>query len=215
MGRKASPFTRVTTVLGWIDSAWYEYWLKGLAKVTNNPVAEAGRISTESAEFGTGVHKLVEAYLRKEMPKEIFMPRQIECAGHIIQWLKEVNAEPLMIQGKPAIEFEVKSLGLGLIGHFDAVVQVNGVPWIVDWKTSSKMRRSFPLQKSAYAMMLEEEYGIHVDDGATIRVDRDPAAESQFEVKEYHNLHSKYWPVFQEALNVYNFFNKKGKWKES
>lgn len=210
--REKSPYVRVTSVLSFVDSSWYQYWIKGLAAKCPNPVEEAERITEESAAFGTAVHKIVESYLRNEILSETYTPRQLECAGHIIEWLKQTGAKPWMIEGKPAIEFEVVSDKLGLIGHFDAVLNIGGIPWIADFKTSSKMRKGFPLQKAAYAKMLQLQYGIAVNDGVTIRVDRDPAAEPQFELKEYHELQSKYWPVFKAALDTYSYYNNKNDW---
>lgn len=210
--RVRSPYIRVTAVLGWIDSNWYQYWVKGLEKVTPNPVAEATRIGDESAAFGTGVHKIIECYLRKEPLTEVFTPRQHECAGHLIQWINETGAVPLIIDGKPAIEFEVVSESLGLIGHFDAVLVINGFNYIVDWKTSSKIKKANALQLSAYAKMLHIQYGIDVNNGAVLRVEKDPSKEGQFEVAEYAELKEKYWPIFKKALDVYAYFNNKLEW---
>ncbi len=82
--------------------------------------------------------------------------------------------------------------------------------WIVDYKTASKMKREFPLQKAAYAKMLEK-HGLDVNDGVTIRIDRDPQANKQFELKEYHNLKENYWPIFKKGLEVYQYFSGKVK----
>lgn len=207
-----SPYIRVTSVLGFLDSAWKEYWYKNLAKSCSNPMEEADRIGKESGAFGTAVHEIVEAHLLKHPLEKVYTPRQLQCAGTLIQWLTEAGAEVLMVDGRPAIEFEVVSESLGLIGHLDAVLTIDGTPWLIDWKTSSKMRKTFPLQKAAYAKMLQIQYGINVNDGATLRVDRDPSVAAQFEVKEYHGLLDVYWDVYKSGLDFYSFMNNKGKW---
>lgn len=211
--REKSKYIRVTTVLGFLDSAWKEYWYKGLAKKCSNPFEEADRIGDESAAFGTAVHKIVEDYLLGKDVGEFWIDdRAHVCAGTLIKWIKEVGATPLMIEGKPAIEFEVKSDELGLIGHFDGVFLIAGTLWLIDWKTTSKLRKTHPLQKAAYAKMLQMQYGITVNDGATLRVDRDPSADTQFEAKEYHGLLDTYWDVYKAGLDFYSFMNNKGKW---
>lgn len=215
MPKISSLYSRVTSVLSFIDSEWYKWWLRGLSKICPNPFAEAERISKESAEFGTHVHKIVENWLLFKEPETIYTVRENECAGYIIQWLKETKAEIIIIDDKPSVEFEVKSEKLKLIGHFDAVVKIDGILWILDFKTSSKIRKSFALQKAAYCKMLEEEFGIIVNDGVTLRIDRDPSVKKQFEVAEYHSLKEKYWPVFEAALMVYSYFNGKGIWSKN
>lgn len=210
--REKSKYIRVTSVLGFLDSAWKEYWYKNLAKKVPNPMEEADRIGKESGEFGTAVHEIVETYLLKKTLDKVYTDRQVQCANTLIQWLAEARAEVLMVQGKPAIEFEVVSESLGLIGHLDAVLTIGGTPWLIDWKTSSKMRKTFPLQKAAYAKMLQIQYGINVNDGATLRVDRDPSADKQFEISEYHGLLDTYWDVYKAGLDFYSFMNNKGKW---
>ncbi len=208
MGRKASEFIRVTTVLSWIDSYWYQWWLKSLTKISDKPVEEAERISKESAAFGTAVHKRVEQFLRKE--EIIWGTERIDvCAATLCQWLKETKAELIQIDNKPSLEFEVKSKKLGLIGHFDALVKIGETLWLLDFKTSNAIKKGQFLQLAAYAKMLEEEYGISVNQGAILRVDKDPNKPQQFEFKEVHNLKEKHWPIFEKALSVYKYFNRK------
>lgn len=175
-----------------------------------NAYAEAERIGRETAEFGTCVHKIIENHLTNKEDATIYTARKNECANHVIQWLKETKAELVDIGGIPSIEFEVVDDDLKLIGHFDGLFKINGTLWIVDYKTASKMKKEFPLQKAAYAKMLEK-YGLDVNDGVTIRIDRDPSAKKQFELKEYHNLKENYWPIFKKGLDVYQYFSGKVK----
>jgi predicted RecB family nuclease len=204
MPRKVSPYSRVTTVLDFVNSSWKEYWLKAVG------FDEADRIGKETKEFGTHVHKIVEDYLTKVTTEAVYSDREKECANHIINWIKETKAEVVEISGKPSIEFEVIDEKLKLIGHFDALIKINNTLWLVDWKTSSRMKKEFPLQKAAYAKMLEN-YGLDVNDGVTIRVDRDPKSKKQFEVATYNDIKNKYWPIFKKALEVYKYFSGKTK----
>ncbi len=86
---------------------------------------------------------------------------------------------------------------------------VDGQPCIVDFKTSNKMRKSFPLQKAAYAKMANAQLGVKIDRGLTIRSHwNKEKQEVEFEVKYYDNLIKKYWPKFKACLDCWKYFNR-------
>jgi CRISPR/Cas system-associated exonuclease Cas4 (RecB family) len=195
---KKPSYIRVTSVLSDIDASWYRYWVKSVG------VEEAERISRESAEFGTGVHKLVEAkLLGMEWAFGTYTDRQVECAGHINKWLEEQKVKPLHI------EKELIDKKLGLIGHADLIAEINGHNYVVDYKTSKKIGKSYALQLAAYSYMAEKQFKIKIDNGVIVRTPNDPKAEPQFEVKEYHGLKKQYWPMFKSCLAVYKYFKGK------
>jgi len=209
MPKKANPYSRVTSICSFIDSEWWQYWVKHVG------VAEADRISQESAAFGTGVHQLVEDYLRGVQTPPLYSDRQVTQANLVIQWCKQSNVKPLMVEGKPAIELELKSEEFKLTGHPDLVATFGDDPtlFLVDWKTSKEARKSYILQLAAYAYMLHEQYGISCNDGAIIRVPSDPNVEPQFEAHTIHNLQDKWWLLFKEALDIYAFFKGREPYK--
>lgn len=194
---------RVTSVLSFVESAWKEYWFRKVG------FEEADRVSEESSSFGTRVHKLIEGALKGEIKIEVssVVPEE-QCAVDIIMWLEQNNVKPLFETYDKSLEIEVSDKTLNLTGHFDYATLVNGVPTIIDFKTSNKMRKSFPLQKAAYAKMASKQLGIKIDDGITLRAHWDKEAQAvEFEVKHYDNLTKKYWPVFKSCLDVWKYFN--------
>jgi hypothetical protein len=213
MGRQQISHVRVTAVLDFIDSSWYKWWLKDLAKKTDKPVEEAERIGKESAEFGTKVHALVEDHLRGKWRVDSYTPRQRECAGYLIQWMTEVGATPWVINGVPCIEYTVQSELHKYVGHLDAILNIGGTPWMVDFKTTSEIRKVAPLQKAAYAQALSEQHGLEVDYGVTLRIDRDPSVKKQFQVKPYSGLRTKYLKGWLFCLGAYNYFHNRGDFK--
>lgn len=210
MPRKpASPYVRVTEICGFCDMEWYKYWVKSIG------VAECERISKESAEFGTGVHSLVERYLKPELQKaEMYTMRQKHCAGLITKWLKEVGAKPYVLDGKLQAEMELISEKYKFKGHPDLIAHIGKELWLIDWKTSKTARRGYAMQMAAYAAAFEEMHGVKINHGAIIRVPSDPNVTPQFEVHEVHNLTTKFFPMFLKALDIYKFFKGKGEWKE-
>ncbi len=152
---------RVTQVLNFCESAWKEYWFRSIG------FEAADKISKESAEFGTKVHKLVEQDLLEPVGLEVTPEGQ--CAAKILSYIKEYRIVPLFHVWPDSLEVEVSDKKLGLIGHFDMAALICGEAYIVDFKTSNKMRKSFPLQKAAYAKMANKMFGVKINKGLTIR----------------------------------------------
>lgn len=201
MKKKESKLIRVTTVLDFVESKWKEFWWRKVG------FEVADKVSRESASFGTGVHNHVEAFLKDECgyPSE---PNPSEkCASAILTYLDSRKITPLFDTYKDSLEVEVKDKELGLIGHYDYAALVDGKPTIIDFKTSNQMRKSFPLQKAAYAKMATNQLGITINDGLTIRAHwNKEKQEVDFEDKEYKELLTNYWPIFNSALDVYKYF---------
>lgn len=197
---KKPSYIRVTSVLSAVDAEWVKYWYKSVG------VEEAERISRESAEFGTGVHKIVEIGIKQldtGVSLKEYSERQVECANHILQWFYEQKVKPLYI------EQELIDKKLGLIGHCDLIGEINGHNYLIDFKTSKKIGKSYPLQLAAYSYMAEKQFKLKIDNGVIVRTPNDPKAEPQFEVVEYHSLKKQFWPVFKQCLAVYKYFKGK------
>ncbi len=203
--KKQTKLIRVTAVLDYVESKWKEYWWRSVG------FEKADKISKDSSEFGTRVHKIVEDYLNGWDVGEHWInnPEQ-QCAGQIIAWLRDNKVSPLFETYTKSLEVEVSDKKLGLVGHFDMAGIVEGRPCIIDFKTSNKMRKSFPLQKSAYAKMANKQFGVKIDTGITIRSHWDKETKKvEFEVKYYPDLIKNYWPKFKACLDVYKYFQGK------
>lgn len=198
--RKRKPI-RVTSVLSFVESEWKQWWWRKVG------FEVADKITEESSAFGTRVHKLIEGILKDEVKVDIDseVPEE-KCAIEVVLWMEQNKMKPFTNDSyAESLEVEVEDKKLNLIGHFDFVAEWKGKSYIVDFKTSNKMRKSFPLQKSAYAKMLSKN-SICVDDGLTIRSHWDAEKKAvEFEVKEYNGL-KKYWKVFKSCYDVYCYF---------
>lgn len=201
---KEKKLIRVTAVLDYVESKWKEYWWRKVG------FEAADKISRESASFGTEVHTLIGECLINKARIITTQPKD-QCADTVLQWLEEHNVKPYFGSYKDSLEIEVKDEKLGLVGHFDYAAIMNGTPVIIDFKTSNKMRKSFPLQKAAYAYMTEvKETGADIDTGITIRSHWNKETQKvDFEVKTYEELMKKYWPKFKAALDTYKYYNGK------
>ena len=147
-----NAYPSVTTVLSIINEDKIAAWR---AKVGEE---KANRIGTQAANRGTAVHSIIEKYLHNEDTSD-FMP-------HIQQSLQ--NLKPLIdkhVTKVFATECPLYSDHLKLAGTCDAIVEWDGVPTIVDWKTSRRPKKKTDIpnyfaQLAAYAVMWEERTGM-------------------------------------------------------
>ena len=196
------PWPGVTTVTGVLDKPALVRWFKeqvALAaiehaerlvadrKAGNTEAAVAFLLATrnegtEGRERGTRIHAALESILRRE-PFDTNPADEPAIAGARL-WLNKHGVEPLEIEAFLINETE------GYGGTCDLIANIDGVIWLLDWKTSKsvafpdgKVYSDMRLQLAAYsraefigrvgdgtryALPAIERFGIlHVTDGGT------------------------------------------------
>jgi genome maintenance exonuclease 1 len=149
-----SSYPSVTTVLGILSEDSIRAWRARVGE------EEANKISTRAAGRGTLVHSIVEDYLNNEDTTK-YLP-------HIRQSLE--NLRPILDRsiGKIfGLETALYSRHLGMAGRCDCIAEFDGVPSIVDFKTSRRVKKkeyisNYFAQMSAYAIMFEERTGMPI-----------------------------------------------------
>ena len=147
-------YPSITTVLSLINEEAIAAWRKRVGE------DEANRIGQRAASRGTQVHAIVERYLRNE--------DTTDDLPHIRQSLE--NLRPILDKsiGKIfGLETPLYSRHLGMAGRVDCVAEFDGVPSIVDFKTSRwpKTKEKIPnyfAQMTGYAIMFEERTGMPI-----------------------------------------------------
>jgi len=186
-------FPSITTVLGARKEKQ-----KGLAKWrerVGNDVAN--HIMRTAASRGTAVHHMCEDFLNN---KEVIKEEQ-----SFLPWC-------LFSQLKPTLEKSINNIfaqecGLWsekyrLAGRVDCIAEWNGVPSIIDFKTSRSERKDdynfeYYMQASAYAEMFEERTGIEINQIVILVVTEDGLVQ-EF-VKEKH----EYLPHLIETIDMF------------
>ena len=123
-------YPSVTTVLSLVNKDKIMEWRKRVGE------KKANQIGTQAANRGTAVHNIIEKYLHGKDTSE-FLP-------HVQQSLQ--NLKPLIdkhVTKVFATECPLYSDHLKLAGTCDAIVEWDGVPTIVDWKTSRRPRKKW------------------------------------------------------------------------
>ena len=155
-----SRFPSITTVLSILSEDAIAAWRKRVGE------EEANRVGSRAANRGTQVHSIIERYLKNEDTTD-YLP-------HIRQSLE--NLRPILDQriGKIfGLETPLYSNHLGLAGRCDCVGEFDGVPSIIDFKTSKRVKThdkisNYFAQMSGYAVMWEERTGMPITNTVVI-----------------------------------------------
>jgi genome maintenance exonuclease 1 len=147
----------VTTVLSSFKSGSLSEWRNRVGKEV------ADKIATTAASRGTAVHKICEDYVNNlDDYLKGKMPLSISLFNQIKEYLDK-NLESVY-----NIEIPLYSKKLKAAGRCDMLCRVGGKVCIVDYKTSTKIKKvewieNYFQQTTAYAIMVEELYNLPVD----------------------------------------------------
>ena len=152
----------ITTVLSILSRDSIAKWRKRVGE------KEANRISGKAAGRGTRVHEITEKYINNEPNyKEGYTPDII----HSFNVMKPILDG--FIGKVYAQEAPLYSNHLGVAGRVDCVAEFDGIPSIIDFKTSMKPKKrewvkNYFMQEAAYAVMWEERTGQSITQLVTI-----------------------------------------------
>lgn len=119
---------------------------------------EANKISAKASRRGTKFHSLMESYItnqaRDTFLKEDLMPDMKQAFFDMVPTLDRID-------NIHYVETMLYSETLGLAGQVDCIGEFDGVPSIIDFKTSSKLKRedwitNYFEQCTCYSLMYEE-----------------------------------------------------------
>ena len=123
-------------------------------------------VSKEAATIGKEVHAFAERALieqRVSLPQD---PAAQRGAQAFLTWLHATDIRPI------DVERFVFSKQHYYAGRCDFYGEITGKTCVLDLKTSSGLYREMPLQLAAYAIAIEEELGVKIDEGWIIRLDK-------------------------------------------
>lgn len=184
-------FRSVTTVLGdKLDKTALLEWKKKVGE------EQAQKISTQAARRGTAVHTLCEKYVLNESEYlKDALPSNIDSFNGI-RSLLDKHVDNIL-----GVELPLHSIALKTAGRCDLIAEFDGVPSIIDFKTSRKTKKeewieSYFLQTTVYSMMFEWMYKIKIPQIAIlIAVDHD---DPQLFVKDRSQYVNRVLEIFGE-----------------
>ena len=187
----------VTTILGVVD--------KNLTNWANKLGLEGKSLSDESANtmgIGTLLHAYIEGMFQDEdVDDSSFTEEQKEiaqkCFGKFSMWASRHRVVPLFL------ELSLASDRYG--GTMDALLEIDGVVTIMDWKTSKAIYPEYFAQLAAYYNLLEDIVRGDVEQVGILKVPKEDGQDFEYSVRntgstEFRNA----WIYFEACLNLYN-----------
>jgi hypothetical protein len=188
----------VTTILGWHNRGFIESWMNRIG------IDKATRIRDQAATRGMIIHTLAEMYLKGEPIDYLHMDPFIKMLFLPIR--EEINR----VDNVRHIESTVYSENLRTAGTTDLIADFDGVPSIVDFKTSLRLKDADKIenyfeQETAYSLMYEELTGERIDQIVTIIVN-----ESQYDnsTQVFINKREDFIDSLKRKIAVYHDNNK-------
>lgn len=119
---------------------------------------EANRVSAKATRRGTKFHSLMEDYLANKDPQE-FLTEDI--MPDMKQAFYDMQTVLNRVDNIHYIEAMLHSETIGLAGQVDLIAEFDGVPSVIDFKTSTRLKREdwiedYFLQTTAYSLMYED-----------------------------------------------------------
>jgi ATP-dependent exoDNAse (exonuclease V) beta subunit len=152
-------YPSITTVLGEHSKQGIMKWR---ARVGDK---EANKISGRASRRGNELHLVCEQYLKNELTafqSQKLMPHIKELFLQLRPVLDE-NVTKVICLEQPLYSHELK-----VAGRVDGIVEWNGKISVIDYKTSTKLKKdeyiqNYFMQCSAYCEMFEELTGVSID----------------------------------------------------
>ena len=150
-----NAYPSITTILSLQDKPGLKKWREDVGE------KEAKRISQESMRIGTAVHQMCEFYLSNYIIKLKDEDRKIVDTFNRLRFLLG------NINNIVGTEIALCSDLLRVAGTADCIAEYNGVPSVIDFKTSRKPKKEewiddYYMQTFAYKLMFEEMTGIEI-----------------------------------------------------
>ena len=179
----------VNTVLSILDKPFLKPWaIKGSVneaiRLMNNNTADTDRIFREAAlwsenyrtyaaNVGTEAHKIIENWIRSgrsnyqdgvNIANSIANAEVRQAFVAFLKWA--LDREPKYIASEIMGESR-----MGYAGTCDAICDIEGVRYLVDFKTSTRLNDTYAIQVAAYRHMFNE-HGYAIDQSALLRLDK-------------------------------------------
>ena len=167
------------------------------------------KVRDEAGEIGTLAHYLIMCQLKGMEPdvteySEDIQTRAATCLVKFDAWMKEHIVEPVLVE-----EYLVSEI-YGFGGTSDFYGLVDGVPTLVDFKTSGGIYEDYFPQVAAYEVLLKES-GYLVDNVRILRIGRNE--DEGFEDQTITNREPA-WELFLHCQAIYELKKqiKKSSW---
>ena len=177
---QGNRYQSVTTLTGKLNAKEIQEWRQRVGE------EKANKISTRAATRGTSMHKMVENYLHNR-------PLNLQEDNNPLNKEMFVKIKPLVdrLDNIKIIEGAMYSDELELAGTTDCVAEYNGDLAVIDFKTSTRMKKkenvkNYWMQGAAYGKMYHEHYGV-APKSVILMISVETAGFAQIMIEPYEN----------------------------
>lgn len=157
------------------------------ASLVNESKKAAVEIKDQAAKDGTAAHDWIESYVATKIdPAAELLPtperkEPQNAINAFIGWAK--RHEIIWLASEEILSDDQNRIA----GRIDAVAIVDGIPSIVDFKTSNQISESYPLQCAGYDLMLRA-MGFTVRQWIILRIPKDGGPAETLTVSDEHEM---------------------------
>ena len=194
-----SPVPRVTEIINkMIHEDYIVIWANKLGYQHKSYQTELKRY----ADIGTVTHKRIEEIL-KGAPLNYYESAPVRA---FCKWYDIIRIQPEF----KLIYSEKELVSRDYGGTLDALMLINGMRILVDFKTSNHITYKYFLQLAAYRKLLREQDGMVIDAAIILQLDKQ---QPEFEeyilfMNEFGSLMNYYEQAFNTLVSGYNAINK-------
>lgn len=189
-------YPSVTTALSYLSRKGIQAWRNRVGHDVAN------KISSQAATAGTAVHNIAEKYVSNDSTWKDAMPISLEKFKTIQPYLDE-NVNKIY-----GIELQMYSDQLKTAGTADLICEYNGVPTVLDFKTSRRRKTkgqilNYFMQGTAYSIMVKEHYGVDIEQIVVLMAVNDDLPLVFIEpVADYEKMVRKYFQLYTDGKLV-------------
>jgi len=179
-------YPSVTTVLNaYPKGAYFDQWLRDTGNNSHKILKDAG-------VQGTNVHNAIDNFLKgsrleliTEAGQELFTLKEWKMINCFMAFFGLIDPDDFLSE---SIVFD-KELRLG--GTMDLVCTIDGERWLIDYKTSNALHKTYKMQLALYKQMYENMTGETIDRygvlwlNANTRTEKPPLQGKGWQIKEY------------------------------
>lgn len=159
-------------------------------------------VLNESAKYGTLAHKTIEIFLKEKIKSEDNIP----FLGFLL-WYNILTQDLKLNIDTIYIEHRMVCDWFG--GTLDALFNIGGKLYLIDFKTSNHVTYTYFLQLSAYRFMLKNEENIDIDGVIVIQLNKEEPGFNEFlldfSIQEHRIFIDKCENAFLSL--VYSYYN--------
>lgn len=161
-----------------------------------------------AADTGTQIHNWIEQYVKGSKPE---IPEDQKVANGVMAFLDWVEKNEVKILQSERL---VYSKEYGYVGTLDAVAEVNGKKYILDFKSSKGIYETMLYQTAAYLKAWNEEHGDNIVNRYILKLGKE---DGEFQAESFENLNDlqKDFECFKSLLFLKQRDKDLYQWKRS